>query len=141
MSDEFDPLTADEGLPAQLSHRRILILMCVTIGLGSVAGTAFGTPGFGVGIAVGGLLAFANYLWQQRSTRALFERAAAGERSVLLAGKYILRYVAIGSVVAFFYITGALPVPAVILGLAAFTFAVVVEGLISIFSSSFKKEI
>jgi hypothetical protein len=52
----------------------------------------------------------------------------------MLAGKYFLRYVILAIVVALIYATGLLPTVPVIVGLAAFGFAVVVEGLIRIFS-------
>jgi hypothetical protein len=140
MSDEFDHLTASEALPPELSHRRILILMAALITAGSVAGFVFASAGFGIGVLVGGIMSFANYFWQRNSTRAIFEQAVKGETPVFLAVRYILRYVIFGIVLWFFYITGAFPIVAVVLGLAAFAFAVVVEGLIGIFTSSNRKE-
>ena len=55
----------------------------------------------------------------------------------LLAAKYILRYVALGAVLLLIYMTGIIPVAAVILGLSAFAFAVVFQGLKNIISSSY----
>lgn len=82
-------------------------------------------------------MSFANYFWQRNSTRAIFAQAVNGETPMLLGVRYILRYVAIGLVVWAIYATEALPIVAVVLGLAAFSFAVVIEGegLIGIFSS------
>jgi len=134
MSVNEQPLITEETLPPQISNRRILILMGILIATGSIAGTIFGESRFGLGILVGGILAFANYFWQKNSLKGLFNRVASGERSGFPAIRFLLRYVALGLVVAFFYVTGSLPIIAVILGLSAFTFAVVIEGMIGIFS-------
>jgi hypothetical protein len=58
----------------------------------------------------------------------------------MLAGKYFVRYIVLAIVVAMIYMTGVLPIVAVILGLAAFGFAVVVEGLIRIFETFFREK-
>ncbi len=129
MHEETDPL-------AIVSHRGILIIMAVIVAAGAVAGLIFAGPRFGIGVLFGGLLAFGNYLWLDRSTRAIFQPDAVRSAG-LLAAKYILRYVAIGGVLLLVYLTGALPIPAVILGLGAFAIAVVVQGLKNIVSSNF----
>lgn len=134
MNEDYDPLTT-ESTVTPISHRGILRVMAVLIGIGAIAGFAFGGVGFGVGVLFGGVLSFANYLWLERSTRAIFSQTAAASTGIL-AVKYILRYAAIGLVLLLIYWTGAFPVAAVILGLAAFSFAVVVQGLKNIFSSS-----
>lgn len=141
MADDYEPLTTEQPLPPQLSHSRLLAIMAVIIVGGAIAGTAFGTGRFGIGVIIGGAMSYVNYFWQRNSTRALFETIAAGGKANFLAVRYLLRYVAIGAFVGFFYLTGALPVAAIILGLAAFALAVVVEGMIGIFTSSNKQEI
>ena len=133
MGEELDPLTTESM--AAVSHRGILIIMVVLVAVGSLAGFVFGGSRFGFGVLFGGVLAFANYLWLDRSTKAIFNQTAMASTGIL-AAKYILRYVAIGIVLLLIYMTGALPVAAVILGLAAFAFAVVIEGLKNIISSS-----
>ena len=135
MGEDIDPLTT-EGAGTQISHRSILILMLLLIVVGSGAGFAFGGRFWGFGVAFGGALSIINYFWLERSTRAMFAQSAMASTG-LLAAKYILRYVAIGAVLLLIYMTGALPVAAVILGLAAFAFAVVLQGLKNIFSSTF----
>ena len=135
MSDDFEPLTTEGPLPPQISHRRLLVLMAGVIVIGSIAGCAFASAGFGIGVLFGGVMSFANYFWQRNSTRSIFETAARGEKPVFLAVRYILRYVVFGLVLAFVYLTEALPIIAVVLGLAAFAFAVVIEGMIGIFVS------
>ena len=109
--------------------------MVGVIAAGSLVGTIFGSGRFGWGVLVGGVMSFANYFWQRNSTKAIFEGAVRGEVPALLAVRYILRYVAIGLVVWGIYATEAFPIVAVVLGLAAFAFAVVIEGLIGIFTN------
>lgn len=135
MGEDFDPLTTDTAT-ALVSHRGILIVMAVLVAAGTLAGFAFGGAWFGLGVLVGGLLSFVNYFWLERSTRAIFDQTASSSTS-LLAAKYILRYAAMGLFVLAIYKTGVLPVAAVILGLGAFAFAVVLQGLKNIISSTF----
>jgi hypothetical protein len=54
----------------------------------------------------------------------------------MLAGRYFLRYIVLGIVVAVIYITGLVPIVALILGLAGFGFAVVVDGVIRMVSTA-----
>ena len=135
-----EPLITEDQLPPQVSLNRVLVIMTVIVAVGTIAGVVFGPARFGAGVIVGGVMSFANYFWQRSSTRAIFEQAANGERPMLLGVRYILRYVAIGLVVWAIYATGTLPIVAVVLGLAAFAFAVVIEGLIGIFSSFNRQE-
>ncbi|MGB4990281.1 MAG: ATP synthase subunit I [Pyrinomonadaceae bacterium] len=121
---------------AVISHRGILIIMAVLIAAGTIAGFGFGGTRFGIGVLFGGALAFANYFWLERSTRSIFEPHAIAT-SGILAAKYILRYVAMGAVLLLVYWTDAMPITAVILGLAAFAFAVVIHGLKNIISNTF----
>lgn len=134
MGEVTDPLTTGSNTAA-ISHGGILGVMAVLIGAGTLAGFAFGGTRFGFGVLFGGVLAFANYLWLDRSTKAIFTNAGTASTG-MLAAKYILRYVALGAVLLLVYLTNAVPVPAVLLGLAAFAFAVVLQGLKNIISSS-----
>lgn len=128
MDEETDPV-------AVVSHRGILITMAAIVAIGAAAGLIFAGPMFGLGVLFGGLLGFGNYLWLQRVTRAMF-RPDAVTSTGLLAAKYIFRYFALGLVLLLVYLTGAFPMPAVILGLAAFATAVMVVGLKNIVSSN-----
>ena len=119
-----------------ISHRGILIVMGLVIVVSSIAGFIFGGKAFGFGVIFGGGLSFVNYFWLERSTRAMFVNAEMASTG-LLAAKYILRYVALGAVLLLIYMTGIIPVAAVILGLSAFALAVVLQGLKNIISSSF----
>ena len=136
MSDEIEPAVTDEQAIVPLSHRRILVIMAV-IGLaGSIAGSALVSVSFGVGIFIGSVLAFVNYYWLKVSLKKIFALAAeTGERPRLLAVKYFARYIVLGLVVALLYATGAVSIVGVILGMGAFGFAVVIEGILRIFTN------
>lgn len=135
MSDEIEPVVPVEQAIVPLSHRRILVIMAV-IGLaGSVAGAALVSIDFGAGVFIGSVLAFVNYYWLKVSLKKIFDQAAeTGERPRLLALKYFARYLVLGSAVAILYATGAVSVVGVILGMGGFGFAVVIEGILRIFS-------
>ena len=132
MGEDIDPLTTESNA---MSHRGILIIMAVLVIAGSAAGFAARGTLFGVGVLFGGVLAFANYFWLDRVTKAMFSGDAIYSTGIL-AAKYIMRYAALGLVLLAVHLTGALPLAAVIAGLAAFAIAVVIQGLRSIFTSS-----
>lgn len=136
MGENLDPLITDSGVKP-ISHRGILVVMAAVAIAGALLGFVLQGTRFGVGILFGGVLAFINYLWLERSTRLVFENTVPTSRDSAgwLAAKYILRYVAIGAVLLLIYLTGVLPVTAVIAGLAAFAVAVVIQGLMNIFKS------
>ncbi|MBK9214861.1 MAG: ATP synthase subunit I [Chloracidobacterium sp.] len=110
--------------------------MAMIVVVGAAAGLAFAGARFGLGVLFGGLLAFGNYFWLERVTRQIFQPDAVRSTGIL-AAKYILRYLAIGGVLLLVYLTGAFPMPAVILGLSAFAIAIVAQGLKNIVSSKF----
>src|SRR5256885_11959197 len=135
MGEDIDPLTANEQTPG-ISHRRILFVMAGVIVAGSLTGFAFFSAEAGTGVLIGGILSFANYFWQKHSLKAIFDRVTRGKRSRFLAARFILRYVVIGAVLGAVYFSQAVSIFAVVFGLASFATAVVIEGLISMFSSS-----
>lgn len=139
MSDEIEPIAPPEQNIKPLSHTRILKLMCV-IGLaGSIFGALLVSVKFGAGFMVGGVLAFINYYWLKHSLKKIFDLAAeTGERPRLLGLKYFGRYLLLGSVVAVLYATDAVSIVGLILGMGSFGFAVVLEGLINMFSGPAK---
>lgn len=123
-----------------ISHRALLFKMIVVVIAGAIVGFAAFSVKAGLGVLIGGVLAFANYFWQKYSLKAIFDRAIHGEKSRFLAARYILRYVVLASVVATIYVTDTVSIYGVIFGLASFSIAVVIEGFISIFSSSDRQE-
>jgi hypothetical protein len=149
MSDNSEPVETEQqsdvsnAVAAPLSHRRILAAMFAVTIFGAIIGFLTVSSGFGFGILFGGALSFVNYFWLKNSLRRVFERAdfesSDNAPPRFLAGKYFLRYAALGALLAIVFLTKTLPVAAVLLGLASFAFAVVIEGSILIFSSFFKK--
>ena len=136
MGDNPEPLIDEQQNPPPISHRRILIEMAAIVFIGSLAGMVLVSARVGFGVLIGGVLAFANYVWQKHSLKAIFDRAVGGKRTRFLAARYILRYVVLAAVVAIIYLTETVSIYAVIFGMASFSIAVVIEGFTSIFSSS-----
>jgi hypothetical protein len=136
MGEDFEPSVDETASVRPITHGRILAIMAVIGVAGGIAGFAFGSFRFGLGILVGTALAFLNYYWLKSSLRKIFSAAESGERPRMLAGKYFLRYIILAIVVAVIYAADLLPIVAVILGLGAFGFAVVIEGLLGIVSRS-----
>ena len=132
MSEDHDPLTSEAATP-RISHRGILTTMGILVAGLAFVGFAIGGVFFGFGILFGGGLSYVNYLWLERSTRAIFDQTAVATIGIL-AARYILRYVAIGAVLLTIHLTGAFPVAAVIVGLSAFALAVVLQGFKNICS-------
>ena len=136
MSDEIEPVIPVEQAIVPLSHRRILVIMAV-IGLaGSIAGAGLVSVSFGAGVFIGSVLGFVNYFWLKVSLKKIFDKAAeTGERQRLLALRYFARYIVLGTIVAAIYATAVVSIVGVILGMGGFGFAVVIEGILRIFSS------
>ena len=132
MSEDIEPTAPAAEIIQPPSHERILWIMAVLGIAGGIAGFAFRSFEFGLGIWVGTALAFINYYWLKSSLRKIFSAAESGEKPRMLAGKYFLRYIILAIVIAVIYVTGVLPIVAVVLGMAGFGFAVVIEGLIRI---------
>jgi len=107
---------------------------------GTIAGAMFLTINFGLGFFIGTAFAFLNYIWLQQSLKTIFAAAASGERPRMLAGRYFLRYLVLGTAVAVIYAAGWVPIEALIIGMAGFGIATVAEGFISIFSNVFSEK-
>ena len=141
MSEDSEQVITEQTDSVQtLSHRRILILMAFAAGLGSIAGFIFGGRSFGIGVLIGGALSLVNYYWLKRSLKTVFDSATAGDKPHFLAGRYILRYAVFGIVLTFVYLSKAVPVAAVLLGLASFALAIIFEAFIRLFKSFSNKQ-
>ena len=92
-------------LPPEITHRRLLITMAVVILVETAIGFTLFSAKAGSGVLIGGVLAFANYYWQRRSLKAIFDRAIQGDQARFLAVRYISRYVVIGAAVSIVYLT------------------------------------
>lgn len=138
MSELPDSNRLEPPVPTALSHRRILVMMAAVALAGSFAGFAFVSREFGWGVLCGGVLSFANYYWLKVSLKKLFDAALAhGEKPRFLAVRYFARYVTLSAILTVTFLTHSVPVVAVILGLASFALAIVIEGFIRVFSSFF----
>ena len=141
MSEFPDTDLTAEPMPPVLSHRRILMTMAAVAIVGSIAGFAFVSTEFGLGVIFGGVLSLINYWWLKVSLKKLFDAAIAdGTQPRFLAVRYFARYATLGAILTIIFLTHTIPVVAVILGLASFALAVVIEGLIRIFTSFFNSK-
>lgn len=137
MSEDFDSIQIEQ--PPTISHRRILWTMGLVALVGSLAGFIFVSRQFGLGVILGGILSLINYYWLKVSLKRIFDDAVAhGETPRFLAIRYFARYLTLGVILVIVFLTETIPVVAVILGLASFALAIVIEGLISVFSTFFK---
>lgn len=116
-------------------NERILVILAVLSIGGSIAGAALVSARFGLGLLVGCVLAFVNYYWMQHSLKKIFSTAAEGQKPSFLGAGYFIRYIVLGCVVAFFYVTDLLPLSGLLVGMAGFGFAVLIEGFIRVIKS------
>lgn len=141
MSGNSEPSIAEQETIAQLSHKRILFIMGIVAVLGGFAGFIFVSSDFGLGFLLGGILSLINYYWLKKSLKGIFDKAITGDKPRFLATRYFLRYVSFGAVLTIVYLTEIVPVAAMLLGLASFALAIIIEAVIRLFSSVFKKEV
>ncbi len=140
MSDAKEPFETVDNTVQPITHRRILSVMAVCVVAGTILSFVFGSWQFGLGFLVGGILSFINYYWLKISLKKVFDSAEADEKPRISATRYMLRYVVFGGLLVLIYLTKTVPVAAVILGLASFAFAILIEAFIRIFSSFFNKK-
>lgn len=140
MSENSESLQTESGSLKELSHKRILLIMAVVIAVGSALASIFVSGRFGAGVFLGGLLAFGNYYWMKLSLKGIFEKAVRGENPRFLASSYIFRYIAFGVILLIIYLSKTLDIVSVLVGLLSFALAVLIEGLIRIFTSFNKQK-
>lgn len=135
MSEDRDPVDTDQQLTTTPRNERILVILAVLSVGGSIAGAALVSARFGLSLLVGCVLAFVNYYWMQRSLKKIFSKAAEGNKPSFLGAGYFIRYLVLGCVVAFFYVFQLLSVAGILIGMAGFGFAVLVEGFLRVFNN------
>ena len=140
MSGNSEPVDVEQEKTLSLSHTRILRVMAVVVILGTIAGFLFIDKSFGWGILIGGVLSFLNYYWLKKSLKDIFSQVREGSRPSFLTLNYFLRYIGLGLAIWILYEIKAVSIIAVLLGMGTFAFAIVIEGLIIIFSSFSKRE-
>lgn len=139
MSDDSETIVTENTNAPPISHRRILWTMAAVAVLGGIAGVIFISWQFGLGVVFGGVLSFVNYYWLKVSLKRIFDRAVAhGEKPKFLAVRYFSRYLTLGAILAVVFLTETIPIIAVILGLASFGLAIMIEGFIRLFSIYFR---
>jgi len=135
VSEDNDPVDNDQQLTTPPRNERILVILAVLSVGGSIAGAALVSARFGLSLLIGCVLAFVNYYWMQHSLKKIFSSAAEGEKPRFLGAGYFIRYLVLGSVVAFFYTFDLLPISGILVGMAGFGFAVLIEGFIRVFNN------
>lgn len=140
MSETSEPITDEQENLAPLSHRRILFLMGLIVLTGSALIFIYVSWRFSLGFLIGGILSFVNYYWLKISLKNVFERVVTEENPRFSATKYFLRYFVLGSILTVVYLTELFPFVSVITGLLSFAFAILIEGLIRIFTAFFNKK-
>lgn len=135
MSEDRDPVDTDQQLTTTPRNERILVILAVLSVGGSIAGAALVSARFGLSLLVGCVLAFVNYYWMQRSLKKIFSKAAEGNKPSFLGAGYFIRYLVLGCVVAFFYVSQLLSVAGILIGMAGFGFAVLIEGFLRVFNT------
>ena len=141
MSETTDNNALPDEPATPISNRRILWEMAIVVILGGLACLIFVSKLFGLGVFIGGVLAFINYYWLKFSLKKMFIETAEGEHKARYsAARYILRYFTLGAILTLIFLTHTVPIESVILGLAALAFAILIEASIRIFSFFFKRE-
>ena len=140
MSDEKETFETVGDTVQPITHRRILWVMAVCVAVGTILSFVLSSWQFGLGFLIGGILSFINYYWLKLSLKKVFDSAEADEKPRISATRYMLRYVVFGGLLVLIYLTKIVPVAAVILGLASFAFAILIEAFIRVFSSFFNKK-
>jgi hypothetical protein len=141
MSEETDSNAALQEPPVPISNRRILWVMGIVVVLGSLTCLIFVSGRFGLGVFIGGILAFVNYYWLKVSLKKMFIETVEGEHKPrYTAVSHISRYLALGAILIFVFLTEIVPIASIVLGLGSFAFAIIIEAFIRIFSFLFRRE-
>ncbi len=135
MPDDRGPNGPWRGDVIPREHRRILVIMAVLGLIFGMAGAVLSSVRFGAGIVLGVAIAIVNYFWLRHSLNKIVAATKEGEKPRLSMLRYLGRYLALGAVIAVIYVSGVVPIVPLVLGIAAFGFAVTADGLIRIFSS------
>ncbi len=106
---------------------RIFRSMAFAMGLGVLASVALWPWRVSTGLLLGGLLALLNHYWLSNSMRAALSVVAFGTKPRIGLAQYVLRYAIVGAVVFIAYQFNVVSLPATIVGLSSFVFALFVE--------------
>ncbi len=140
MSETSEPIKEEQENLAPLSHRRILFIMGFLILTGSILILIIVSWKFALGFFIGGSLSFVNYYWLKISLKNIFARAVSEANPTFPAFGYFMRYVFLGLILTVVYLTETVSFIAVIVGLLSFSTAILIEGLIRIFTTFFNRK-
>ena len=135
MSEDFEPAGEGQQLTTPPRNERILVILAVLSVGGSIAGAATVSARFGFAVLIGCVFAFVNYYWMQHSLKKIFSEAREGEKPRFLGAGYFVRYLVLGTVVAFIYTLDLLPISGLLVGMAGFGFAILIEGFLRVIKS------
>ncbi len=133
MSEEAKPYGEETPGGITLSYERTLKLLGFLVLIGTLGSTLLVSLKFGAGVLLGGLFSVLNYYWLRSILRKSFEKSGKSGSTARMALKFILRYFVFAAVLLIVFLTGIVPVIAVLFGLAGFALAVMVEGILSVF--------
>ncbi len=129
-----DPSPLSPEATERRVRRMTLILTC---GMAGGAGFVW-EAGVGAGVAIGGGLAYLNFVWMRASLRSIVAAATAGEDgpsrrpSRFEMARFFLRWMVIGAVIWLSIQVASVLVVAIVCGLFALPLAVVVEALVHV---------
>ena len=135
MNEDLEPAGEGQQLTTPPRNERILLILAVLSVGGSIAGAAAVSARFGLAVLIGCVFAFVNYYWMQPWLKRIFNSAAEGEKPRFLGAGYFIRYLVLGTVVAFIYTLDLLPISGLLFGMAGFGFAILVEGFLRVIKS------
>ncbi|MFQ3580474.1 MAG: ATP synthase subunit I [Chloracidobacterium sp.] len=116
------------------TERRVRWLTCVIAAGLALAAGMWWRWGVGVGVALGGALAYLNFLWMQASLRSIVAATTSigGKPSRWQMGKFFLRWIVIGVVIWLSIQVAFVPPVAIVCGLFALPLAVIAEALVQV---------
>ncbi|QUW00771.1 ATP synthase subunit I [Chloracidobacterium sp. MS 40/45] len=125
-------------LSPEATERRVRRLtLVITCGMAVGAGLVW-EAGVGAGVAIGGGLAYLNFVWMRASLQSIVAAATAGDAgpsrrpSRFEMAKFFLRWIVIGAVIWLSIQVASVLVVAIVCGLFALPLAVVVEALVHV---------
>ena len=126
----------DDGLEERLWRGTIVFVVCsiiVSLFLFDWRVTS--------GLLLGGVLSILNHRWMKNSLRAIFGYAlTTGAKPNVSSAKFIFRYFVIGLIVAVAYWLNLVSMPATLVGLCSFAFAILFEAIFRFYFAIVNRE-
>ncbi|MFN2512020.1 MAG: ATP synthase subunit I [Pyrinomonadaceae bacterium] len=120
---------------------RIFRTMAVAVALAVIISAPLAPWRITTGLLVGGILSLLNHYWMRTSISAGFALALGhGTKPQIKLVRYILRYLAVGTVVFAAYQLNIVSLPATLLGLCSFVVALFVEAFREFYFAIIRRE-